>query len=202
MKNSKIEMFFPTVIFVRDNILIDELKTFKENILEYFDKNKTEKTFDGSMLDNSFFKKNNIFSNYIYKNLLNEIKSSCVYYCQQLGFSENQISKFDTQNIWANLIKKYDYHNQHIHSTKGQSLISGVFYIDAPESAKLKFESPFNKTYSAENPVNVNELNFDSVSYACLPGRLLLFRGYTLHGYDSHLSDHNKISIAFNFGPI
>ena len=202
MIDGRIEMFFPTVLFVKDNILINELKIYKDNILEYFDKNETKKTFDGSMLDNSYFKENNIFSNKIYKNLIKEITSCCIFYCQKLGFSENQIAEYGIQNIWANLIKKYDYHNQHTHSTKGESLISGVFYVDAPKSAKLKFENPNSRNYSAENPENVNELNFDFVNYTCEPGRLLLFRGYTLHGYDSHLDDKNKISVAFNFGPI
>jgi len=167
MIESKIEALFPTLIFVRNNLLINELEIYKKNILEYFEQNKTKKTFYNSKLQNSYFdNKNNILRNIIY----------------------------------SNLIKKYDYHGMHTHSSRGSALISGVFYVDAPENAFLKFENPYINFSIPEDAENQNIFNFDSFRYQCIPGRLILFKSYTKHGYDSHLNEKDKISIAFNYG--
>jgi uncharacterized protein (TIGR02466 family) len=201
MIESKIEVLFPTLIFVRNNLLINELEIYKKNILEYFEQNKTKKTFYNSKLQNSYFDDtNNILRNILYSSLTKEILFHCSAFCKELGYSEKQISKYTIQNIWANLIKKYDYHGMHTHSSRGSALISGVFYVDAPENAFLKFENPYINFSIPEDAENQNIFNFDSFKYQCIPGRLILFKSYTKHGYDSHLNEKDKISIAFNYG--
>jgi hypothetical protein len=47
-----------------------------------------------------------------------------------------------------------------------------------------------------------NIYNFDHYNYQCIPGRLILFKSYTKHGYDSHLNEKDKIGIAFNYGRV
>ena len=79
-------------------------------------------------------------------------------------------------------------------------MISGVFYVAAPETAFLKFKNLYSDLYTPEYPEHTNELNFYEYKYNCIPGRMILFRSHTLHGYVNHLSDIDKISIAFNFG--
>jgi uncharacterized protein (TIGR02466 family) len=205
---NNIYLNFPTAIFVKDNILLNELEIYKKPLYDYFEKHKSEKSFNASILtNNSFFSKdssyasqNNILKNLIFKNLINEIYNNCVYFCSQLGFSEKQIVDYDIQNIWANLIKKYDYHGFHTHADCGNALISGVFYVTAPETAILRFKNIYSISYIPQYPDNPNELSFYEYSYNCIPGRMILFRSHTLHGYNSHLSDKDKISIAFNFG--
>jgi uncharacterized protein (TIGR02466 family) len=199
---------FPTCIFIKDNILLNDLDIYKKQLLDFFVKNKSDTSFNGSRLtNNSFYNKNsfyadenNIFKNILYTNLINEIYNNCVYFCSKLGFSEKQIQNYGLQNIWANLIKKNDYHNFHTHANSGSALISGVFYVTAPETAVLKFKSLYSNSYTPQYPDNPNELSFGEYGYNCIPGRMILFRSYTLHGYDNHLSDDDKISIAFNFG--
>jgi uncharacterized protein (TIGR02466 family) len=199
-QKNNIELIFPTPILVKDNVLIDKLVLYKENLLNYFNNNTTEKMFSDSKLENSYFKENKIFENIIYKDLLKEIFLTCNDFCEILGYSKEQISKYTIQNIWANLIKKNDYHFYHTHSRSGREIISGVFYVDAPETANLKFKNIYNQNFSENAPNNENYLNFNYITYKCTPGRLLLFKSNTFHGYDSHLSDLNKLSIAFNFG--
>lgn len=202
MLENRLELLFPTVIFLKDNILKNELDIYKKNILDYFKNNKNEKTFYNSKLQNSYYDNTSIFKSSIYTNLIKEILFNCSVYCKELGYSEKQISKYTIQNIWANLIKKYDYHGMHTHSNRGSALISGVFYVDAPDNSFLKFENPYKNFYVAEEPENKNIYNFDYCSYQCIPGRLILFKPYTKHGYDSHLNEKDKISIAFNYGEI
>jgi uncharacterized protein (TIGR02466 family) len=201
MIENRIEILFPTVIFVRDNLLINELELYKKDILDYFKNTKIEKNFYNSKLKNSYYdKNNNIFKSSVYTNLIKQILFNCSIYCKELGYSEKQISKYTIQNIWANLVKKYDYHGIHTHANRGNALISGVFYVDTPKSSFLKFENPYKNFYIAEEPDDKNIYNFDYCSYQCISGRLILFKPYTKHGYDSHLDEKDKISIAFNYG--
>lgn len=194
-------IIFPTSVFIKDNILSNELEIYKKNILDYFEINKSEKSFSESNLtNNSYFNTDNIFRKTIFKNLMNEIYNNCVYFSKQLGFSDKQIYNYNIQNIWANLIKKHDYHVFHTHADKGSALISGVFYVTAPENAVLNFKNLYSNCYTPEYPENQNDLNFYEYEYDCLPGRMILFRSHTLHGYNPHLSNKDKISIAFNFG--
>jgi hypothetical protein len=131
-----------------------------------------------------------------------EIYNNCVYFSKQLGFSDKQLSNFDIQNIWANLIKKHDYHTFHTHADCGNALISGVFYTAAPENAVLSFKNLYSNLYTPQYPDNPNDLSFYEYKYNCIPGRMILFRSHTLHGYSAHLNDKDKISIAFNFGHV
>jgi uncharacterized protein (TIGR02466 family) len=198
---NKIFFHFPTCIFFKENILLNELNLYKKEILDYFEKNKIKKTFeDSSLTNNSYFIDNNIFENNIFKNLINEIYSNCVYFCKQLGFSDKQISKYTIINIWANLINEFDYHSFHTHANAGSALISGVFYVEAPTNATLSFKNLYDNYYTPEYPDLTNELNTNQIRYSCIPGTMLLFRSNVLHGYSQHLSKTNKISIAFNFG--
>jgi uncharacterized protein (TIGR02466 family) len=198
---NNINLIFPTSVFIKDNILLNELESYKKNILNFFEKNKAKKSFSESNLtNNSYFTFNNIFNDIIFKNLIVEINNNCSNYCKELGFSDKQIINFGIQNIWANLIKKYDYHFFHSHATTGKALLSGVFYVDAPETAILKFQNLYQNYYTPEYPENLNVLSFSEFNYNCYPGRMIIFKSNTLHGYEPHLNDKEKISIAFNFG--
>jgi len=198
---NNIHLIFPTPIFIKDDILLNELELYKSNILNFFEKNKSTRSFSESKLtNNTFYNSNNIFNDIAFKNLIIEINNNCVNYCKGLGFSDKQIVNFGIQHIWVNLIKKYDYHFFHSHATSGNASISGVFYVDAPANAILKFKNLYQDYYSPQHPENLNELNFTTFNYNCLPGRMILFRSHTLHGYEAHLNDKDKISIAFNFG--
>jgi len=200
---NNINLIFPTSVFIKDNILLSELELYKKNILNYFETNKSEKSFfESSLSNNSYFNANKIFRDEIFKNLMHEIYNNCVYFSKQLGFSDKQIANFGIQNIWANLIKKYDYHFFHTHARSGKALLSGVFYVDAPETAILKFQNLYQNYYTPEHPENLNVLSFSEFNYICCPGRMILFKSNTLHGYKPHLNDKDKISIAFNFGNV
>jgi len=199
-ENNTMNLLFPTVILVKDNILLNQIDSYKESILNYFKDNKTQKTFTGSKLENSYYKENDIFKNNIFNNLINEIYLNFNLFCKTLGYSDKQIARYKIKNIWANLIKKYDYHSVHTHATNGNAIVSGVFYVDAPKNAKIKFKNPYADYSVFEKPEGDNILNFDYFYYDCVPGRLILFKSNVFHGYDSHLNEQNKISIAFNFG--
>jgi hypothetical protein len=98
------------------------------------------------------------------------------------------------------LIKKYDYHNFHTHADCGNALISGVFYVDAPTEANLKFKNLYSNCYTPEYPDIPNDLSCSESKYKCVPGRMIIFRSHTFHGYEAHLKETDKISVAFNFG--
>lgn len=203
MNEHRIDISFPTAILVKDNILLNELESFEKLLKDYLQKNKEnfKKFYTSKHINNyNFSTTDDIFKNNLFLNLKNEILLNCSIFCKELGYSEEQISSYNVGNMWANLIKKNDYHGMHTHAGTGNALISGVFYVTAPQSASLMLENPYYYSYVPEKPKNDNFLNFKHIKYPCLPGRLILFKSYTKHGYDSHLSEKDKISIAFNYG--
>jgi uncharacterized protein (TIGR02466 family) len=200
MGNYLIEKIFPTSIFIKDNLLIDKLNLYKENCMNLIETKNTKNKFDGAHLTLTHGNDSLILNDSIFIDLINQININCREFLIYFGFSEEQIEPMFIQNIWINLIKKFDYHTIHTHSTSGNALISGVFYVEAPSSANLTFENLYSNYYTPNFPNLPNQNCLSTIKYQCIPGRLILFKANVRHGYDSHLSDTNKLSIAFNFG--
>jgi uncharacterized protein (TIGR02466 family) len=133
-----------------------------------------------------------------FEKITNHIKKQSLEFLKVLGYGELPIEKLKFLNMWINFIGPNDYHALHIHNSIGQALISGVYYIDAPQSAQLSFGSPYRDTHIPVKPMFDTYENYSKVSYDCVPGRIVMFRSNTYHGYDAHGSDHLKLSMPFN----
>jgi uncharacterized protein (TIGR02466 family) len=128
-----------------------------------------------------------------FKELFDLILEKGTMFAEFLGY------KYDLQisHAWINKIQTHDYHEMHNHALGGDALISGVFYVSAPNSAFIRFKDAVD-SYSPVPPTAYTPYNNKHARYPCVPGRLLLFRSDVLHGYDSHNSDEIKFSIAFD----
>ena len=79
---------------------------------------------------------------------------------------------------WLNYTEPNEHHHGHEHPN---SIISGVFYIDAPDK-------------------NMGNLYFENgKEYEPIPNRLILFPADLKHGVKPNLSNQSRISMSFNY---
>jgi len=100
---------------------------------------------------------------------------------------------------WANINRKYSYHESHHHCP---NVWSGVYYVQAEEKdATISFMNMniLNSSwpYNAKKLYN-NDLNSSQTTCKTSTGMLLIFPSYLNHKVDQHMSDKERISIAFN----
>jgi len=117
-------------------------------------------------------------------------------------FLETYIPKDDfdlaiTQS-WSNVTKKDEYHHKHSHAN---SLISGVFYVQADENKdKIHFFKEQINTLDVYSE-NFNEWNAQSWWFPVKTGQLFLFPSRLHHMVERLDHDQERISIAFNTFP-
>jgi Putative 2OG-Fe(II) oxygenase len=193
-----IDRWFPTVVSCSDDNLTDKLDIYRTYCEEITNGIPLSRPFTGSQLVSTFNQTMPQYDRPIEKDLrFNELfdlileKGSL--FAEFLGYKYN----LEISHAWVNKIQANDYHELHNHALGGSALISGVFYVCAPSSAFLRFRDNI-ETYSPVPPTAHTPYNNKHATYQCLPGRLIFFKSDVLHGYDSHLSDDVKYSIAFD----
>jgi len=107
--------------------------------------------------------------------------------------------KLEMTTCWANSMGRGTHHTMHIHP---QSVISGVYYVNAPKgSSPLKVEDPRLGLFMASPPrkrtAPVTQQNY--IRYAPKPGQFLLFESWLRHEVPPHQSDQPRLSVSFNF---
>lgn len=102
---------------------------------------------------------------------------------------------------WCNYTSENEGHHQHRHPN---SLVSGVFYIDAdPNCDKIVFYNP--KLYNTiEIPVNeYADYNSQTWWLPIQSGKLIIFPSHLEHSVDVKKNENNtRISLAFNTFPV
>lgn len=188
-----ITTLFPTSVYSIDNFLIDKIEGFKscvERILDLHPKNPGK--FQ-AQIATTFWYNHQLQYELELAKLSQSIIPRASEFASSLGY--NRADNLRIINMWANRVEKYDYHQQHNHHG---ALISGVYYLQAPDTANLVFTAP-DYDYDIITDTET-EYNQHLVKFQCVPGRLIMFKGTVRHGYDWHGSDTSKISIAFNIG--
>jgi uncharacterized protein (TIGR02466 family) len=119
-----------------------------------------------------------------------------------LFMKEIQLKKYDNikiDNIWVNINGHKDSNNTHLHPN---SLISGVYYVNAFENAgALKFSRDDIIAYDW-NERTIDTLNeYNSISYFSKPvvRNLVLFPSWLSHSvFPNESQTQERISISFN----
>lgn len=196
----KIDLWFPTSIYVSTNNCINSLSDLKKSCYEVCKDEKSTNPWLGSQLTTSFHDEINgkLFENSKFLDLSKNILDKAKNFGLNLGYSQETVDDFEFTNLWANIIKTHDYHSFHTHSTTGSAIISGVFYVDAPDNCDIQFRTPYDRLHVATLPDSLNELNFVICSYPCTPGTMYMWKSNVSHGYNAHNQEQDKISIAFN----
>ena len=103
-----------------------------------------------------------------------------------------------TINLWININGYKDFNLRHTHEN---SIISGVFYVKAPDkSSKITFYHPAFKLMVREWNINMKHNHYTSSVWSINPqkGKLLLFPSWLEHEVSPNLSQESRISISFN----
>ena len=193
-----IERWFPTIIACTDDNLLDELENYRNYCEEYTRDIPLGRPFSGSQLISTFNQSMPQYDRPIendlrFKKLFDLVLSQATMFAEFLGY------KYDLKisHAWINRIEAHDYHELHNHALGGDALLSACFYVAAPKTAFIRFRDVI-EPYSPVPPTAHTPSNTKHARYQCLPGRLVMFKSDVLHGYDSHLSDEIKYSIAFD----
>ena len=187
LNNYKIETWFPKSILLVDDLLLDRLSTYSLVLEKIFQNNSINR--------NNFLKVDTLHDTDFrlenhpeFQDLIEVISTFSKVYADKLGFRRT----LEIKNIWANISYKNDYLLPHVHPN---SIISGAFYVEAPEESGINFFDNVNSMFDdAEEP---NNLSYKHCTYKCKPGRLLLFKSDFLHG-TTNQPEGRKIVISFN----
>lgn len=196
----KIDTWFPTSIYVSTQNCVTELDNIKTACYSICEKEEVTNPWLTSQLKTSFHDETNgkLWLDDRFANLGQTILEKAKNFGLNIGYSPSTTENFEFTNMWANIIGPHDYHAFHTHSTTGSAIISGVYYVDAPEKCDIQFRTPYDQMHIATVPETLNELNYVICSYPCRPGTIYLWKSNVSHGYDAHNQEQDKISIAFN----
>ena len=96
---------------------------------------------------------------------------------------------------WLNYTETNQHHHAHEHPN---SIISGVFYIDADkENDSILFKNTFYKQLHI-NIKDFNKWNSSSWWYPVETGKIVLFPSYLTHQVTSKKGNNTRISLSFN----
>jgi uncharacterized protein (TIGR02466 family) len=185
--NNKFEVFqiFPTPVYrtsldreflnVEKKIFFDEKNFLKPNI--------GNKTSDNSyILNNKKLKKLKKFLDLHIKNYFKDIMKI------------EKVKPYITQS-WLNSTKISQFHHSHTHPN---SIISGVFYINANEQFdSIVFSKNLHNSFSFD-VTSFTALNSDTWSFMIKTYDLILFPSTLNHRVEIKNEDNNRISLAFN----
>ena len=124
--------------------------------------------------------------------LKNFIDGCLADFLKEIIAPETKFSLYPTQS-WINFNKKGDRHHQHFHSN---SIVSGVFYLNAPEPNSISFHIPQRQSWHIPNIPNW--WNMRSIRFPVCSGDLVLFMSDLEHGVDTQSNDETRVSLAFN----
>ena len=108
--------------------------------------------------------------------------------------------RFNRERIFlvASSMREGDYHERHPHP---MSMISGVFYLQAPEgSSPIRIHDPreFQKilqfSITEPKPTNLRTIEFEAKA-----GELILFESWLEHSVPKNKSKKDRIALVFNY---
>ncbi len=190
-------LLFPCPLFKFDYEKADQSReSFVNHIKEI------EKT-DGSDISlkythgsyTSFYSTEQIIDEPVFEDLKSFIKKSVTQAHQMSGLAGD----LEFTRSWANINRKYSYHEEHHHCP---NIWSGVYYVQTAENdATISFMNMniLNSSwpYKAKK-IYQNDVNSSQTICKTITGMLLIFPSYLRHKVDQHMSDNERVSIAFN----
>ena len=98
---------------------------------------------------------------------------------------------------WTNLTKKDRYHSSHSHAN---SLVSGVFYLEATKQDSITFQHPWKLNFEqlAVSPTTRDKYNAVLWKVPVYRSDLILFPSTMHHGVEAKKHKGDRISLAFN----
>jgi len=120
-----------------------------------------------------------------------DLKETIFNMCNNL-FGKN-VTNIMLTNMWANIIKRGEYHLMHTHN---EHTMSGAYYLQVPEnSSQLYFRDPRPQGNSwSQKFIDKGNMRF----YTPEEGDLFLWPSFLDHGTTPHNNDEERIMISFD----
>lgn len=191
-----IENWFTTPIYVAD-LEGDELAGVQSelaNVMPQIKESCTTALFNNSVITTFGFSK--AFTDDIKQFQLTRFNQTIVKHRDAYTVGLNyQGDLFKTGGSWTSFYRKGGLHFDHMHP---YSRIAGVYYYQSNEKdGNIKFLNPNPHIHYCGFPGDA--ISMETLSYAPKVGRILLFPGWLVHRVEMNTTDHERISIAFNF---
>ena len=186
----EIHKWFPKVIFVDDNLLLDHLIEFEHEIKQVIGLTGSER--NATLAVDSTHKTNDkLHTNPVFAPLVDQILLNAKMFLIETGHHD-LVDHIKIGNMWANISGANDFIFPHVHAN---SVLSGAFYIKQYPDSTIMFYNDI--TSVMPEPVIRNDLNYDYCEYECKPGRMMLWKSNFLHGTKKQ-TEGEKIVISFN----
>lgn len=186
-----IEKWFAKPIYVVNGFHENRLSEYKKELESVF---ASDTDFKRTLQLNvqSTHNSPKLHTNIVFEDFVKDLREHVFSFMTILGYRID-IEDVWINSMWSNKTVQGEYLFPHVHP---HSIISGAFYvhIDSPEDVIMFFDN----VGAMVMPTNeANQLSYENCSYACTPGRLLLFRSDLQHGCPA-LKGKDKIVISFN----
>lgn len=193
LNNASIELLFPKPIYRVTDLLTNKLDDFESSIKGLVGNNGSERR-DGLNVNTTHQTAGSLFLEDEFKLLADACMLHARDFMKQMCYDQYVIDNCKFHKMWANISNERDFLFPHIH---GNCLIAGVFYIKAPQQAKIHFYDDL-KSVRLESK-EYNYMTYEEYGYDCVPGSMLLFKNDMLHG-NKVQPPGEKIAISFNIG--
>jgi len=184
MNDTTITNLFPTPVYIsniKKNFNTEELSVFKQSKLDTF------KNTGNIGSKNTYILNEKKLSN-IKKQINERVKDYFNKVLRAVG-----VEPYITQS-WLNYTEKNQFHHSHNHPN---SLVSGVFYIDADkDNDRIKFFKAAPQFRI--NAIDFNEWNSESWWVPVETGQMLLFPSSLNHMVENKKGNNTRVSLAFN----
>ena len=119
------------------------------------------------------------------------LKQTIESFCRSLF--EKNVTDIIFTNMWANMLKKGEYHLLHSHN---EHTMSGAYYLQTPlNSGQIYFKDPRPQTNSwTQKFIDKGNMRF----YTPKEGDLYMFPSFLEHGTTPHGADEQRIMISFD----
>jgi uncharacterized protein (TIGR02466 family) len=123
--------------------------------------------------------------------LLDEVVAKCT--------SSVALPDLKFYNMWFNINPQHSYNTLHNHQ---DSILSGVYYVDVPDSnmGNIEFHRDDDMQYYMPALKNYNQFTSHKAVYKPQTGMLLLFPSWLKHQVMQNQSTKDRYSISFNYG--
>ncbi len=201
------KLYFPTMIFQYDvenkdnlnKVLLDTIYSERERGVAVNKSNTAEL--------GSWHSATNLHKKPEYEPILTEVDAALNRISRELSYAKDQVLKVTT--MWSIINPPGNGNRAHVHPN---SLWSGVYYVQAPESAgKIEFIDPRTVLIMNQAKYETKKKRprdcWTKVNYKPIPGRMVIFPAWLYHGVDTNMSKEkgragDRIIISFNINQV
>lgn len=191
---SKVELWFPTAIYIEENLLSEEEN---QKIVDHCLAIRDNTPPGGSEWLGGTYNTHgthDLSKDDVFKPVLD----LTLYHIHQFAQMHNCYAKYENNYSWVNIAQGTAWQEFHTHNG---NVFAAVYYPSAPEgSGRIVFEDPKEPDMCPlKTKENRNNLSYSRTGYVPKERSLIIFRAYLRHCVEPGTNDTPRISIAMNF---